>query len=159
MNNTTHQYSLRCAVPEKTKYLWKKLATASPKETISCFLGVATTVDTFFAILRRFLNNVPISQADKHHLHHQLMQMGLTHRQTVLVIYGIALIFSVISLLYPISSLLGSLLLTIATLFGLEIFVEQIGLMGPNRTPLLDFIKKVVLFTEENDQFNKKNKK
>lgn len=121
-------------------------------------LGVPIT-DTFFAILRRFLNNVPISQADKHHLHHQLMQMGLSHRQTVLVIYGIALIFSMISLLYPISSLLGSLLLTIATLFGLEIFVEQIGLMGPNRTPLLDFIKKVVLFTEENDVINKKNKK
>lgn len=55
-------------------------------------LGVPIT-DTVFAIFRRLLNKEPISHADKRHLHHRLMQIGLTHRQTVLVIYGIALIF------------------------------------------------------------------
>ncbi|MCT6859317.1 MAG: undecaprenyl/decaprenyl-phosphate alpha-N-acetylglucosaminyl 1-phosphate transferase, partial [Apilactobacillus sp.] len=68
----------------------------------------------------------------------------LTHRQTVLVIYGIALIFSFISLLYPISTIWGSILLTIATLIGLELFVESIGLAGKDRQPLLNAIKKVV---------------
>ncbi|MCR1900347.1 glycosyltransferase family 4 protein [Ligilactobacillus apodemi] len=107
-------------------------------------LGVPIT-DTIYAILRRLLNKKPISQADKHHLHHRLMQMGLTHRQTVLVIYGIALIFSFISLMYPLSNLWGSILLTIATLVGLELFVEAIGLVGDDRQPLLNGIKKVVL--------------
>ena len=110
-------------------------------------LGVPIT-DTVYAILRRILNKKPISQADKHHLHHRLMQMGLSHRQTVLVIYGIALIFSSISLLYPISSFWGSVLLTVATLLGLEIFVEVIGLVGESRRPLLNFIKKIVLLSE-----------
>jgi len=45
--------------------------------------------DTLYAIVRRFLNGVPIFQADKGHLHHQLLDMGLTHKQTVLVIYAI----------------------------------------------------------------------
>ena len=72
------------------------------------------------------------------------MQIGLTHRQTVLVIYGIALIFSFISLLYPISTLWGSILLTIAVLIGLELFVETIGLVGEDRQPLLNGIKKLV---------------
>lgn len=107
-------------------------------------LGVPIT-DTVYAILRRLLNKRPISQADKHHLHHRLMQMGLSHRQTVLVIYGIALIFSFIALLYPLSNLWGSILLTVATLFGLELFVEAIGLVGDDRRPLLDWIKKIVL--------------
>ena len=107
-------------------------------------LGVPIT-DTLYAILRRLLNKKPISQADKHHLHHRLMQMGLTHRQTVLVIYGIALIFSFISLLYPLSNLWGSILLTVATLFGLELFVEAIGLVGDTRQPLLNGIKYLVL--------------
>lgn len=62
-------------------------------------LGVPIT-DTIYAMLRRILNKKPISQADKHHLHHRLMQLGLSHRQTVLVIYGLALVFSLISLLY-----------------------------------------------------------
>ena len=85
-------------------------------------LGVPIT-DTVYAILRRILNKKPISQADKHHLHHRLMQMGLSHRQTVLVIYGIALIFSSISLLYPISSFWGSVLLTVATLLAIVIII------------------------------------
>ncbi|MHC9532312.1 glycosyltransferase family 4 protein [Dellaglioa sp. BT-FLS60] len=106
-------------------------------------LGVPIT-DTVYAMLRRILNKKPISQADKHHLHHRLMQMGLTHRQTVLVIYGLALIFSFISLLYPISSIWGSILMSIATLIGLELFVESIGLVGSKRKPLLNWIKKIV---------------
>ena len=106
-------------------------------------LGVPIT-DTIYAILRRLLNKQPISSADKRHLHHRLMQMGLTHRQTVLVIYGISLIFSFIALLYPISTLWGSVLLTIASLVGIELFVEAIGLVGDNRTPMLKWIKKLV---------------
>lgn len=45
--------------------------------------------DTLFAIVRRFLNQRPIFQADKNHLHHCLLERGLSHRQTVLLIYGI----------------------------------------------------------------------
>src|SRR5699024_5815738 len=79
-------------------------------------LGVLIT-DTVYAILQTIL------QAAQNRLHKRLMQMGLSHRQTVLVIYVIAFIFSSISLLYPISSFWGSVLLTLATLLGLEIFV------------------------------------
>ncbi|MBF7102746.1 glycosyltransferase family 4 protein [Pediococcus pentosaceus] len=106
-------------------------------------LGVPLT-DTVYAILRRLLNKESISHADKRHLHHRLMQMGLTHRQTVLVIYGISLIFSFIALLYPVSTLWGSVLLTIGILIGIEIFVEAIGLVGENRTPMLSWIRKLV---------------
>jgi UDP-GlcNAc:undecaprenyl-phosphate GlcNAc-1-phosphate transferase len=45
--------------------------------------------DTAYAIIRRFLNGASIFEADKEHLHHQLLSIGLTHRQTVLVIYGV----------------------------------------------------------------------
>ncbi|KRL60448.1 UDP-N-acetylglucosamine:undecaprenyl-P N-acetylglucosaminyl-1-P transferase [Latilactobacillus fuchuensis] len=106
-------------------------------------LGVPIT-DTVYAMLRRILNKKPISQADKHHLHHRLMQLGLSHRQTVLVIYGLALVFSLISLLYPLSTLWGSVALTVAVLFGLELFVESIGLVGDNRQPLLHLLKRLL---------------
>lgn len=106
-------------------------------------LGVPIT-DTIYAILRRLLNKESISHADKRHLHHRLMQMGLTHRQTVLVIYGISLIFSFIALLYPISTFWGSVLLTVGILIGIELFVEAIGLVGENRTPMLNWIRKMV---------------
>jgi len=45
--------------------------------------------DTTIAIVRRYLNRVPIFQADKGHFHHKLVEKGLSHKQAVLVIYGI----------------------------------------------------------------------
>lgn len=122
-------------------------------------LGVPIT-DTVYAILRRILNKKPIFQADKHHLHHRLMQMGLTHRQTVLVIYGIALIFSFISILFPFSNFWGSVLLIIATVIGLELFVEVIGLVGGSRRPLLHLIKRMVISSSDTKElFEKEAKK
>ncbi|MDO1605135.1 MraY family glycosyltransferase [Lactobacillus sp. YT155] len=120
-------------------------------------MGVPIT-DTIYAMLRRILNKKPISQADKHHLHHRLMQLGLSHRQTVLVIYGITLVFSFIALLYPLSSLWGSVILTICVLIGLEMFVESIGLIGDNRQPLLNSLKNLIGKLEKNDNENNDEK-
>lgn len=115
-------------------------------------LGMPIT-DTIYAMLRRRLNHMPISTADKHHMHHRLMSLGLSHRQTVLFIYTIAAIFSLTALLYPISTSIGTVLITILMLIGVEVFVELIGLVGENRRPLLDLLRKYA------DKINKKGKK
>ncbi len=44
-------------------------------------------VDTLFAIVRRIFNRKPIAQADRSHLHHRLIDMGLSQRQSVLIMY------------------------------------------------------------------------
>jgi UDP-GlcNAc:undecaprenyl-phosphate GlcNAc-1-phosphate transferase len=44
--------------------------------------------DTVFAIVRRIFARRPIMQADRGHLHHRLMDMGLSQRQSVLVLYS-----------------------------------------------------------------------
>jgi len=67
------------------------------------------------------------------------------------VIYGIALIFSFISLLLPLSSFWGTIFLIIASLLGLELFVEAIGLVGSHKQPLLNFIKKSVMKSATRD--------
>lgn len=43
--------------------------------------------DTAFAILRRMIQGKPIMEADKGHLHHRLMGIGLGQRKTVLSMY------------------------------------------------------------------------
>ena len=103
-------------------------------------LGVPLT-DTIFAMIRRRLNNRPISSADKMHLHHRLLSLGFTHRGAVLTIYCLAMIFSIIALLYMFANTLATILLTIACLFGLEIFIEMIGLTGVDKQPLLNGLK------------------
>lgn len=43
--------------------------------------------DTLFAIVRRIGNRKPIMQGDRSHLHHRLIDMGLSQRQSVLIMY------------------------------------------------------------------------
>ncbi|SHH22151.1 glycosyltransferase family 4 protein [Tepidibacter thalassicus] len=61
--------------------------------------------DTTFAIIRRKLNGKPIMQADKGHLHHRLLNRGLTQRQTVLILYSISLFLGISAALISGSSL------------------------------------------------------
>lgn len=46
--------------------------------------------DTVFAIIRRLANKKPISKGDSGHLHHRLLQMGLSQRQSVFVLYTVS---------------------------------------------------------------------
>lgn len=59
-------------------------------------------LDTLFAIIRRLLKKQPPFQADKQHLHHQLLRMNFSQRTTVLIIYGINLLFAAASIFYTI---------------------------------------------------------
>jgi len=46
--------------------------------------------DTGFAIFRRLKNHKPIMQPDRGHLHHKLLDMGFSQKQTVSILYLIA---------------------------------------------------------------------
>ena len=52
-------------------------------------------LDVVFAVFRRCRQSRPIFQADREHLHHQLLDLGLSHRQAVLAIYGVSALLGV----------------------------------------------------------------
>ena len=60
-------------------------------------------LDTLFAIIRRLLKHQKISTPDKQHLHHQLLKMKFSHRNTVLIIYLINILFATASILYTLN--------------------------------------------------------
>jgi UDP-GlcNAc:undecaprenyl-phosphate/decaprenyl-phosphate GlcNAc-1-phosphate transferase len=47
-------------------------------------------MDTAFAIIRRYSSGRPIFKPDKGHLHHRLLEMGLSQKQAVLLMYVIS---------------------------------------------------------------------
>ena len=51
--------------------------------------------DTLFAIVRRVLNHKPIMQADRGHLHHKLMDAGLTQKQVVIILYTVTAVLGI----------------------------------------------------------------
>lgn len=50
-------------------------------------------LDTFLAIARRYKSGRPLLQADRQHLHHQLLDRGLNQRQTVFFLYSVSGVF------------------------------------------------------------------
>jgi UDP-GlcNAc:undecaprenyl-phosphate GlcNAc-1-phosphate transferase len=46
--------------------------------------------DTLFSMVRRMIERRPIFAADRGHVHHRLLEMGLTHRRAVVVLYGVS---------------------------------------------------------------------
>lgn len=64
-----------------------------------CLLAIPI-MDTAFAILRRIVNKKPISEPDKQHLHHQLLNLNISHRNVVLLIYALDILFASAMLIY-----------------------------------------------------------
>jgi UDP-GlcNAc:undecaprenyl-phosphate GlcNAc-1-phosphate transferase len=92
-------------------------------------------LDTLFAIVRRLFGRRPIFSPDKEHLHHRLMALGLSHRQTVLSIYAVNLLLGlsaiVMTLLTPKQAVLMLLLLSTAVL----LMANKIGVTGIGSRP------------------------
>ena len=87
-------------------------------------------------------------QADKSHLHHKLA-LGYTHRQTVLLIYSISILFSLSSIILYVSPPLGVVLMFVLIIFSIELIVEFTGLIDNNYRPILNLISRKSSHKEE----------
>jgi UDP-GlcNAc:undecaprenyl-phosphate/decaprenyl-phosphate GlcNAc-1-phosphate transferase len=77
-------------------------------------------LDTLMAVLRRFLNGKPLFSADDEHIHHKLLQRGLSHRQAVVVLYAVSACFALISL--PLLSPKSGMIAVVLSVVGLGVF-------------------------------------
>lgn len=85
-------------------------------------------LDTFYAVFRRVRFNQPLMRADRGHIHHQLLNRGFSHRQSVLIIYvwcillsGAALVLNFASVTWRMPIFAGLVLLSF-------VFARRIGL-------------------------------
>jgi UDP-GlcNAc:undecaprenyl-phosphate GlcNAc-1-phosphate transferase len=91
-------------------------------------LGVPI-IDTFWIIIRRLATGHSPFTPDRGHIHHRLLDLGLSHSQTVLVIYGLCLALAVLSFVLAGTQQLYAFL-GIAVAFGLVLFVVTRGETG-----------------------------
>lgn len=103
-------------------------------------LGVPIS-DTLFAIVRRIVNKQPLSAPDKSHLHHCLLRLGYSHRQTVLIIYGMAAMFGLAAVVLSKATMFGALVVIAFVLLVVELVVEKVGLVGKDYRPLLKMVR------------------
>ena len=94
-------------------------------------------MDTLIAILRRKIHHKKFSEADRGHLHHNLMfKLNLGQRKSVLILYLVTILFSLSSYLYYYNQMAGTILF-IALMILFEIFVEITDMISRKYKPLL----------------------
>jgi UDP-GlcNAc:undecaprenyl-phosphate GlcNAc-1-phosphate transferase len=84
-------------------------------------------LETSLSVLRRWISGRPVFTADREHIHHKLLQLGLSHRQVVIVLYAVSALFALLSLflLWPTGSSLGLVLAVLGT--GVWLGVQHLG--------------------------------
>ncbi len=99
-------------------------------------------LDTLFAIIRRLLKHKKISDADKQHLHHQLLGMKFSHRNTVLIIYGVNILFAMASIFYTLNE-------------QIDIYIRR-GIYVVLFVLVFWFVNKTNIITDKHISFKKK---
>lgn len=77
--------------------------------------------DALFAMIRRILRGQSPMTADRGHLHHRLVDMGFSQKQTVFILYAISGVLGITAVLLAESGVLRALLLVICMLILLLI--------------------------------------
>jgi UDP-GlcNAc:undecaprenyl-phosphate GlcNAc-1-phosphate transferase len=83
--------------------------------------------DTLLAPLRRWIKGRRVFQPDRGHIHHRLLEMGLSSQKAVLVIYGLTLVMCLLAILIVVNrnDLVGMVLILL--LVGVLAFVRKNG--------------------------------
>jgi UDP-GlcNAc:undecaprenyl-phosphate GlcNAc-1-phosphate transferase len=85
----------------------------SAKLTVALLVLGVPIIDTFWIIIRRTLAGRSPFSADRGHFHHKLLDLGLSHRQAVLLIYAICIVLAALSLALPTSTQITAFLLIV----------------------------------------------
>ncbi len=83
-------------------------------------------LDVTVAVIRRFLSCRRIFAPDREHIHHKLLGRGISHRQTVLVLYGVSACFGLFSLLLLNPGGAAAAVVLVAVGIGVLIGVRQL---------------------------------
>ncbi|KQC08621.1 MAG: hypothetical protein APR62_04340 [Smithella sp. SDB] len=84
--------------------------------------------DAVLSPIRRFIRGRSMFQADKGHVHHTLLRMGLSSRNVVLIIYGITMglcVLAMFMMVYRGKGIEGLVLLLL--MFGMFLLVQKLG--------------------------------
>lgn len=79
--------------------LWMDKSTTMLGLTAPLLALAVPLFDTTLSIARRWIAHQPVLEGDRSHVHHRLVQLGLTPRKAVLLLYGVAAVGALAGLL------------------------------------------------------------
>ncbi len=89
--------------------------------------------DTLLALVRRAARGLPLFSADREHVHHRLLALGLSQRKTVVVLYGTCVLLAAGGLLLSFATGLQATLLLCALVAAFLFFARRLGYLRVER--------------------------
>jgi UDP-GlcNAc:undecaprenyl-phosphate/decaprenyl-phosphate GlcNAc-1-phosphate transferase len=83
--------------------IWSQKSATLLGMTAPLIMLAIPLLDVCLSIIRRFLRHQPIFGADRGHIHHRLLDRGLTPRHVALLMYGVCGLFAASSLLQSVA--------------------------------------------------------
>jgi UDP-GlcNAc:undecaprenyl-phosphate GlcNAc-1-phosphate transferase len=84
-------------------------------------------MDTFLAMARRAVRGQPLFAADKEHVHHKLLAMGLSQRNAVIILYGVCLLFAAAALGVTFANGKQTAVILVMTAVVAIVFIRKLG--------------------------------
>lgn len=139
------------------------LATASVMSNMKSYslVGLALPVlalgvpifDTLFTMMRRTLDRRSIFAPDRGHIHHRIVDMGLRHRQAVLLMYGATVLAAGVGLMMMMTRHVFAVLVFVGALVPLVVMFRVFGAVRL-REALVSLQRNRAIAKEARDQQN-----
>ena len=84
-------------------------------------------LDTTLAFMRRILRHQSIFMADKQHIHHFLLSLGFNQRKTVLILYSISILFTLLSMLMIFNQNINTFLIVLVFAIIVVVIITKLG--------------------------------
>ena len=85
--------------------------------------------DTVLAIIRRLLKGESIGKPDKEHFHHQLLKLNFSPRVSILIIYFINIMFSIVSIFYVTNRAKSAVVIYLALMLALLFLILKTDIL------------------------------
>jgi integrase len=112
-------------------------------------------LDTALAFARRWIAGRPLFSADSKHFHHQLMQRGLSTRQTVAIAYALTLVFTALGLVITFTRTRFAIAIYLVIFACLGVAAHKMGMIHERKRRSLNSNKATRAQTLSSEDFAK----
>jgi UDP-GlcNAc:undecaprenyl-phosphate GlcNAc-1-phosphate transferase len=148
-------------------FLGFTLGVISIPGTLKSFTAIAVAVpllalglplfDTAFAIIRRLRAGKPIMSADRGHLHHRLIDIGLSQKQTVVVMYILSALLGLCAIVLADKGAISAIVLVVSVIVFIigGAFFIPFNARNNDEVEVIDTVVQTSLFADDSTDIQK----
>ena len=84
-------------------------------------------LDTTLAFMRRIMRHQSIFAADKQHIHHFILSLGFNQRKTVLILYSISILFTILAMVMIFNKNIDTFLIVLIFAIIVFVIIKKLG--------------------------------